>query len=570
MIAGDTVQGGARFDAFDAFDPDLHLPLTVLLRYLFFASRRPISSSNRSFLVERVAGLRAMSAFFSNRSSPLLDDIANRIRRLTPDTLGDVMREIAPRITPKLPKRVADDVIVTERPPDAGFLGSRRRIRLILGPAIGIGDEAICLSLPSWLRAAAPDAEIHVLSTRPGLWSDVGGLAGLASYADHLVLVEALRGDGFDLVFFADFEKPALAPALSRGPAPARYVELSIGARTLDAFDTDARCLHEFSRPSAYCANYYDLALHAMRWLGTPASLRDRVSPVVRERSTPDRPLTLVVSPFTSKHEPSAAAWSALLGALLPAAPPGSVRIVFDPGPGLATERFATALAASTRAAVASAVACDVASEPRSRTLSLPGVLRLIAEADIVICADTFAAHVAPLGGCTTLVVASQSLANWRVPHAPVFYFDDAGAPAQIARSMRRVLAAVDSRFAGGLPQRPWCTTRGRELVAATTDLAAALSTTSEPRSIVPARYQACSALLRDLASELPDWPDDFRSLLGDRVYRRLLPPLRSIDRGDNRVARADLEAHVSHLLGAWENSNLYKYFVVAARPETA
>jgi hypothetical protein len=566
MIAGDMLHGGTRIEA---LDPDLHLPLTVLLRYLFFLSRRPISSSNRSFLVERVSGLRAMAAPLSNRSNALLDDVAGRLRRLTPDTLGDVMREISPRVTPLLPKRVTDDVIVTQRKPDDAFLASSRRIRLVLGPAIGIGDEAICLALPSWLRAAAPAAGIHVLSTRPELWSAVEGLASVTAYADHLALVEALRGDGFDLVFLADFERPALAPAFSRGPAPARYVELSIGARTLDALDTDLQCLHEFTRPSTYGANYYDFTVQAMRWLGTPAALRNRLSPIDPARHPAiDRPLTVVVSPFTSKHEPSQAAWSALLGALFPAAPAGSVRLVFDPGPGLVTERFACALAASTRAAVAPGIACDVASEPPARTLSLPGVLRLIAQADVVICADTFAAHVSPLSGCTTLVVASHSLANWRVPHAPAFYFDDEGAPAQIARGMRRVIAAVSPRFEGGLPSHPWCTACGRDVVAATAGLAGAVAAASTTESSVSSDYRACSALLRELVSELPDWPEDFRSLLGDRVYRRLLPPLRSLDRAQDAGARADLEAHVAHLLGAWENSNLYKYLVVAAQAE--
>jgi hypothetical protein len=372
-------------------------------------------------------------------------------------------------------------------------------------------------------------------------------------------------------VFLADFERPALAPSLSRGPAPSRYVELSLGARTLDAFDTGLRCLHEFSRPSPYFANYYDLAEHAVRWLGTTASLRDRGCPVEKSRRQPtaDGPQTIIVSPFTSKHEPSAPAWSALLGGLLSTAADGSILLVFDAGPSLATERFAVALAASTRASMASGIACEVASEAPARTLTLPGVLRLISHADVVICADTFAAHIAPLSGCTTLVVASQALTNWRVPHAPVFYFDDEGVPSQIARGMRRVLAARSSGFAGGWPSRPWCTPAGRGLVAATADLSAAVSAMSAASPTVLEKYVACSSLLRELISELPDWPEDFRSLVTDRAYHRLLPPLRAADRAHNRMEwEADLAAHVSHLLSAWENSNLYKYLLLAGRTE--
>ena len=553
----------------DALDPELHLALSLLVRYLFFVSRRPISSSNRSFLVERVAGLRSLASVFSNRSSPLLDEIAARLRRMTPETVGDVMSAVGARITPALPKRTDDDVLVTTRPPDAAFLGSCRRMRLILGPAIGIGDEAICVSVPGWLRAAAPQADVEVLTTRPELWAGVAGVANVAAYADHLALLDALRGNGVDLVMLADFERPALAPALSRGPAPARYVELSIGGRTLDAYDATARCLHELARPSAYGANYYDFVADAMRWLGTPATTRDRHRPADRsERGAhPDRPLTIVVSPFTSKYEPSEAAWSALLGALFPPGAPGAARLVFDAGASLTAERFACGLAAATRAVVASGIACDVASEPPSRTLSRPGVLHLIAQADVVICADTFAAHVAPLGGCTTLVVANPSLANWRVPHAPVFYFDDAGAPPEIARGMRRVLAAGDRRFAGPLPARPWGAIQGAALVAATADLASTLARDAEAAAVL-AGYRQCSTLLRELVSTLPDWPEDFRLLLSDRIYRRLLPPLRSLEGAIDRVARADLAAHVSHALGVWENSNLHKYLAVAGRSE--
>jgi hypothetical protein len=134
---------------------------------------------------------------------------------------------------------------------------------------------------------------------------------------------------------------------------------------------------------------------------------------------------------------------------------------------------------------------------------------------------------------------------------------------------MRRVLAALDSRFAGGWPLRPWCTPAGRGLVAATADLSAAASAMSAAHPTVLEKYVACSSLLRELTSELPDWPEDFRSLMTDRAYHRLLPPLRSADRADNRMEwEADLAAHISHLLSAWENSNLYKYLLLAGRTE--
>jgi hypothetical protein len=556
----------------EAIDPDLHLPLTVLLRYLFFLSRRPISSSNRSFLIERVSGLRALAALIDERSGPRLGGIATAVRRLTPDTIADVTREVSQRLTPLVAPNVADDVIVTDRPPDRDVLAACRRIRLILGPGIGIGDEALCLSLPAWLRTAASDAEIHVLSTRPALWSSASAVESVERYADFVAFVEAVRDDASDLVFLADFERPGLTASLSRGQAPPRYVELSIGARTLEVFDSGVRCVHRLVRPSPYCANYYELAAYALRWLGTTASLRDRGWPIEmpRSASNPDQPHTVVVSPFTSKYEPSEAAWSALVAALFTAAGAGTVRLVFDPGPSLVTERFASALAASARASVATGIACEVASEAPARTLTLAGVLGLIQGADVVVCADTFATHVAPLSGCLTLVVASQSLTNWRVPHAPVFYFDDEDAPSVIARGMRRVLAAFSARLANGWLARPWCTPAGRRLVAATVDLSDAVSVPPAARTGLLGAYEACSTLLREVVSELPDWPEDFRPLVTDRAYHRLLPPLRPAARMSDRPGwDDDLRAHLAHLLGVWENSNLHKYLRLAARPQT-
>lgn len=546
-------------------DPDRQLAATILLRYLFFLRRRPISSSNRHFLVERVAGLRSLGALFADRSDALMDRVAALVRGLTPATLAHVSREIESTLTPLLSRSAADDVLVSRRPPDARVLSASRRIDVVLGPGIGIGDEVICLPIPGWLRTAAPEAEIRVRSTRPQLWSSAAGATAVHPYSDYRSLVHALQGDGADLVVLVDFEKPAVVPGVTRRGSPARFVELSLGARSLEVFDGEARTLHELDRQVPYHANYYDFVVHALRWLGTKAAVHDRLA-------TPRRPpggvRTVAVSPFTSKYEPSEAAWSTLVGTLAVASWAGAVRFVFDPGPSLATERFAVALARSIRARAGREIACDVASEAPARTRGLAGVLRLLEEADVVIAADSFAAHAAPLAGCTALVLANRALRHWRVPRAPVFYFDDETAPDVVARGMRRALAAADRHFERAGETRPWTTSVGAALAANTARLVTRLDTTpAEPACAWLGEYETCAAALRELVSEVDDWPEDFLPLLADRPYHRLLPRLSSARRLAERPGWADaLSTHAAHLVGQWENSNLYKYLVLAAR----
>jgi hypothetical protein len=549
-------------------DGDLLLPLTVALRYLFFLSRRPISGANRHFLSERTAGLRALASTVADGGDARLDEVAAELRRLTPATLVDVTRTLSRLLTPLVPKDTADDVFVTRRPVARDWLASVRRIRLVLGPSIGIGDETIALAVPAWLRTAAVDARIDVLSTRPELWTAVTGPSSVALYTDYTAVLDALRDDA-DTVMLVDFERPALAASLSRSAPAIRYVELSLGARTLDVFDGPARTLHVLSPPAPLLTNYYEFVVDAMRALGATASLEGRVAAVgltATPREAAPVP-TVVVSPFTSKYEPSPSAWSTLLGALFPRGATQNVRLRFDPGPSLSTERFASTLVAATRAVVGPGVQCELASEAPARTLSLPGVLDLVRSADVVVCADTFAAHVAPLGGCTTLVVANQALTPWRVPRAPVFYFDDEDPPEAIGRAMRRIVAV--SRVGDGRGRAPWAPPNGLRLCQITDALAEALTRTDVDAAELAAQYQSCAAEMRQFVSGLPDWPADFGAVLTDRAYHRLLPPLPpQAAMATSRESGNDLVEHIDHLLSPWRNSNLCKYFALASNTE--
>jgi hypothetical protein len=88
----------------------------------------------------------------------------------------------------------------------------------------------------------------------------------------------------------------------------------------------------------------------------------------------------------------------------------------------------------------APAASCVLASADGRGGLSLPGVFAELERADVAVCADSYAAHAAPRLGCTTLVVASPGLENWRTPGDRSFYFDADRPIEEVAAGMREVL----------------------------------------------------------------------------------------------------------------------------------
>lgn len=551
-----------------ALDPELALPLTLLARYVFFLSRRPISAANRHFLVQRAAGLRPLATLIPRGRDARLETLAADVRGLTGANVGRLAERLTQELVPRLPRAPADDVLLTSQPPPASLLGRTQHVRLLLGPGIGLGDEVVCAALPAWLADAAPQARIEVLSTRPELWHGVTGVASVARYDDALELLRALRARDGALVMLADFEKPALAAALTREPGAPDYVELSLGARSVSAFDARARCLYERPLPAGQGDDYYRFAELALRFLGARASLR-RAAPVARARGA--GPLVLGVSPFTSKHEPSGAAWSALLSALLPEDAAAAVRLRFDPGPNVASARFAAELARATRARAAGRLECELAGGDEGRTLDLAGLLRLLQTCDAVVCADSFAAHAAARAGCVTLVVASEALQAWRVPHAPAFYFDDRERPERLAGGMRRVLAALEPGCAGPGQVRPWDSPSLNHTRATLDALARALDDEDGALGALLDAYEAGAHAARALAAECAGWPAEYAPLLADRDYPRLLPALTALRAHGLAHAHAHaVRVHVARLVAPWENSNLAKFLALTARARLA
>ncbi len=207
----------------------------------------------------------------------------------------------------------------------------------------------------------------------------------------------------------------------------------------------------------------------------------------------------ILVSPFTSKQEPSLVYWSRLLVGL--AAPPAAadggrgaeglaapwprLLLRLDPGPNLATAAFAAALAQAVRTGSGTLADVEVLCAGGRRTSTLADVLAAIDSAEVVLTSDSFAAHAAPLAGCLTLVVAQPGLQEWRVPSPCSFYFEDALPLPAVAGAMRLLLAAGAPQAAGnggrGHRPAPWRPPAAGRLLAATRRLAAELAPPAPP-----------------------------------------------------------------------------------------
>jgi hypothetical protein len=546
------------------------LPALLLSRYLFFLSHRPISGSNGHYLQQRIHSLRSLAPALDEIGSPAVASGGALLRGMNPGNVQETADRLQLTLLPLARASVPPAYIVADTPPAADFVGSANRTLLVLGPAIGIGDEIMCFRLPAWIKAANPTAEITVLTAYDGLWDRVSDVDRIACYRDHSSLLAALRGrhelGGFDLVVLVDFENPELYQAIAAEPHLAKYAELSIGARALAAVDNRRGWVY---RPppgnSHYDTNYYD----ALNRMASALGLRtggdrtggdrtggDGFDAVLSRRAKPDDgELVVYVSPFTSKYDPSLRYWSRLLSTLVPQ-PSRPVRFVLDPGTNLSTSRFAGQLARSAAASRDSGDVRFTEAEPDGRRgLTLRGVFTQLDGAHVALCADSFTAHAAPMMGCTTLVLAVAGLENWRVPFARSFYFDGNAAFDTTVSGLGQILAhhgVVRS------PQRhrPPLGAVEEELVSLGHALSRTLRGDADPAEVCAAyaRFaEGRDAVLRRVA----EWPAGVRALLGDHTYEFPRPEL-----------AADLPAplwrsvlrHIEDQWLRWRNTNLCKY----------
>jgi len=546
---------------------ELALPIGILASYLFFLLRRPVSGSNAHYLHRRIRGMQSLAPMLQDSGIAGLKQVADVLNRLEPANFARVARQLNFQLALlQQPSSVPRHYVFADQAPPKWPFADARRLLLILGPAIGIGDEMILYPLPAWMREHYPNLEVSVLSGYEGLWKGVRGVDRLQYYATHAELVEALRGgrDGqFDVVLFADFEKPGLVPSMCYETAIRAYVELSLGAQCVTAVDRPAGRIYGTSIPLEARVNYYEAMDWLVEWLGISPGRCARFGEVMEQpRKDPSGPLRVFVSPFTSKYDPSLPYWSRLLAGLGRGGAYGrDLEFHLDAGAGLTTERFASALLRSVAADRAPGVQFRLTCDPGSRTLSLSGVFRELETAEAVLCADSFAAHAGPLFGCATMVIARAGLENWRTPYARSFYFDLEQPFEEMLAAMRGILARLaGGPSSGALPFAVDSTA----LHAATRQMKEWLEQQTGAYSTLDGAYDRFAVTYDSVIGNLAQWPNEWAGLLRDVDYRT------TWQTPGGRVRGTD-GASIRHLrtqLDRWENTNLRKFLRLACGPE--
>jgi hypothetical protein len=495
------------------FDAELVLPATLLSRYLFFLGRRPVSAANAHYRGSRIGALQSLA--------PLFDDDAVRepLLALTPSNLFRVAPRLQTTLQPRLAYALPRDLVATAHAPAPAVWEGMQRIAVIYGPAIGIGDEILASPVPRALQSLAPAASVEVLTAYDGLWSRIAPEHRVTRYRDLAELLQRIRSGGDDAVVYVDFEPPGLVAAIAHEPGVKRFFELSIGTRSLTILDNVARRFHQMP-PSG--ENFYDVVAAMCRWLGAEV-------PPFRPRPRDGGDPLVVVSPFTSKEEPSERLWRTVLTSMLT-----RERVVVDTGPNAATRGFAVALRDALRAA---GLRAQLAANGRAATLG--EMFDAVAEADAVVAADSYLAHAAPRFGATTLVVAREGLEAWRVPSPSSFYFRSEDDPREVGAAMRLVIRD-----------------RRRSVEAGALRAAAAAVDLDAPLDLLLDAWQRCVDAHNAVVAVLPEWPRPFATLARDERYGRLMPrtPL------PGGVAEAELRAHLRQRFADCARSNLWKY----------
>jgi hypothetical protein len=549
--------------------PHLRLPITLLSRYFFFLSRRPVSTGNAHYLRRRLNSLKSLKKVFEEGADIIsLQEGLRQLDAITPANFARLAEKLHLVLMPLFYAidEMPGDVVVSSSTPPASFWHDVNRVLLLLGPAIGIGDEIILFPLPLWLKATHPNVEVTVLSAYKGLWNDVAGVDRTLCYRDHLDMLQALRGkapfDGFDMVLLADFERPNLCPAVCFEGQIERYVELALGTQSLFLVDNRRRWLYRAPQPMPYFVNYYFVFDYLMRWMGLDPHVADRFSAIVQHNSEPITDhLRVYVSPFTSKYDPSSFYWSHLLGSLFQGSPPRPVQLVLDTGANASTERFASTLLRAVTPLLPNGVTVHL-DRPAGDSPPLQALLSEIGKSHIVICTDSFAAHAAPPFGCATLVLAKAKLENWRVPHRLSYYFDADAPLSQVVAGMQQVMRHFETEQTNSIP----ISTPEENLEAMTCKLQGLFNgnggMNAESETLREAfRDFACA--YNAVVDRLPHWPAEFDSLFADFAYQKFSYALEHNDSTlDN--PESDLVLHMRDRWQQWQNTNLRKYLGLA------
>jgi hypothetical protein len=317
-----------------------------------------------------------------------------------------------------------------------------RRILVIIGPNIGIGDQLIYFPIVEALAARFSAARVDAVSYTSALWDLCPSVAKPTSRVRTLVgpfvlAREAMAEEPTTLVVFSEFASAPFYRNLETVPGLPRFVYFDTGARCLRIVDQERGLIREWQgRPSE---NIFQFCCHAMNWLGLGQTAPAHYGPVVAGSARAKADVRRVyVNPFSSKDHSTIRPtfWA---GALDEAAKRGPIHANIFAGTNDECRRFARAIASSV-----TSNRVTVSHHGEAEVPSVLETLEAAADADVCFGLDTYTAHINVFRPVRSLVVFFEGLGGtwdaWRSPHTGVLNSTVHDSPVHVGRLLGRLL----------------------------------------------------------------------------------------------------------------------------------
>jgi hypothetical protein len=419
--------------------------VSLLRAYERVLSVRPLGTGNRAFARSLLVASQQLARAIAEQD-PLeepLRRICSLVARQSPSGARRDATRVVALVDAWLAAHNGATVPVTLR----GRLPPLRRtitaLTVVFGPGLGLGDEVGFLTFLRRLQAASAPGVAEIFTQYPGTWSHLVPSAREVSYrGDALRLLRGLREATAqrrsNLIVLADYEHSGLRAHLGV-LGDADVLEISLGRASAWYTVRDAGTYEQLLTDVPLRNHYWYLHRVAERLLG------DNAPPWVplqhpRARVATE-PATILVNALSSKPVLlSPHVWGEILAAAAARMPGTPLRVLLYPGLDPEAARVARdvggAIAHATRA-VDVRLLHDGPSLPPAAMGAL--LTRAVAAADLCLTLDTFTAHLAPVLGAPTVVLAYAENEVFWVPSPWAFYCR----PYERSREAPRLIAAI-------------------------------------------------------------------------------------------------------------------------------
>jgi hypothetical protein len=523
----------------------------LLSVYQAVIAARPIGSGNADYLDVLLTAsrrlVRDVAALDAGDPAP-----ARQIEALTAGQTAANARDAASRVLRLIgtPKRPRNSRSVYVPAPLAELPFPYRTVTVIFGPGIGMGDEISFRLFVKALTTRSQPRTVTVFDLYPGLWEELVPGVRAQHYRGHPLRPFAsldAKGDdpdGRSLVVIIDFDGYYLHERLGLRAPHRDVLEISLGLREAWLVRGRSHWIRaaEFRDPPV--ANNYWVVRHLTNALVDAAPDLPAWEPLEADRPAPaarNGEVVLLVNPFSSKDVPvDAGTWTRLVVAVRGAVHGSAIRVVVFPGTSETTHAQARAMCGRL---AERGIAARVMTTPQNERITPYNAIRsLVAQlrsALYCITVDSFPAHIVPLFGVPTLVVALKDNREFWVPTKYALYVPFAQLIQQGPATLAKLGASL-ARPPGAITDAG----RAAERVVTSTHGALALTTSAAVEEI--------SRALFDYLALSPDPPE---------VRRELHRWFRFLSRFGGALAAEPLTDGVAtSFVRRWSASEAYKY----------